>query len=108
MTGGAGYIGSLTFVEFINARTDVTVSDNFCNSNHLAFARVAQITGKKPMLVQGDMRSSAELGADLHINVVTAVIHFAGLKSVRELVQKPMAYYDNNMAGSLGLQARRT
>ena len=61
VTGGAGYIGSHTCVELLNAGHDVTVFDNFCNSQPEALARVQRITGKKPTLVQGDIRDSAAL-----------------------------------------------
>ena len=99
VTGGAGYIGSHTCVELLNAGFDVTVFDNFCNSQPEALARVERITGKKPGLVQGDIRDSAALLAALRASGATAVIHFAGLKAVGESVQSPLAYYDNNVAG---------
>ena len=103
VTGGAGYIGSHTCVELINAGFDVTVFDNFCNGQPEALARVERITGKKPALVQGDIRDSAALVATLRASGATAVIHFAGLKAVGESVQNPLAYYDNNVAGTLCL-----
>ncbi|MFT6590126.1 MAG: UDP-glucose 4-epimerase [Rhodoferax sp.] len=89
VTGGADYIGSHTCVELLNAGHEVTVFDNFCNSQPEALARVERITGKKPTRVQG---------------AATAVIHFAGLKAVGESVAQPLAYYDNNMVGTLRLQ----
>jgi UDP-glucose 4-epimerase len=103
VTGGAGYIGSHTCVELINAGLDVTVFDNLCNSQPEALARVKQITGKKPALVQGDIRDSKAVVAALRASGATAVIHFAGLKAVGESVQNPLAYYDNNVAGTLCL-----
>jgi len=103
VTGGAGYIGSHTCVELLNAGHDVTVFDNFCNSQPEALARVQRITGKKPSLVQGDMRDSAALVAALRQSGASAVIHFAGLKAVGESVQNPLAYYDNNVLGTLKL-----
>ena len=103
VTGGAGYIGSHTCVELLNAGLDVTVFDNFCNSQPEALVRVARITGRKPILVQGDVRDRTALAAALRSSGAKAVIHFAGLKAVGESVQNPLAYYDNNVAGTLCL-----
>jgi len=103
VTGGAGYIGSHTCVELLNAGLDVTVFDNFCNSQPEALARVARIAGRTPTLVQGDVRDRAALTAALRSSGATAVIHFAGLKAVGDSVQNPLAYYDNNVAGTLCL-----
>lgn len=103
VTGGAGYIGSHTCVELLNAGHDVTVFDNFSNSRPEALARVERITGKKTSLVQGDVRDSVALTRALRGSGATAVIHFAGLKAVGESVQNPLAYYDNNVLGSLKL-----
>jgi UDP-glucose 4-epimerase len=103
VTGGAGYIGSHTVVELLNAGHEVTVFDNFCNSQPEVLARVARITGKQVNLVQGDLRDSAALLAALRASGASAVIHFAGLKAVGESVQKPLAYYDNNVVGTVRL-----
>ena len=103
VTGGAGYIGAHTCVELLNAGHDVTVFDNFCNSQPEALVRVARITGKQPTLVQGDLRDRASLVAALRQSGATAVIHFAGLKAVGESVQLPLAYYDNNVVGTVRL-----
>ena len=103
VTGGAGYIGSHTCVELLTAGHEVTVLDNFSNSQPEALARVERITGKKPMLVQGDIRDQAALLAALRQSNASAVIHFAGLKAVGESVQNPLAYYDNNVVGTLRL-----
>jgi len=103
VTGGAGYIGSHTCVELLNAGFDITVFDNFCNSNPEALARIEQITGKKPKLVQGDCRDRAALVAAIKQSKATAVIHFAGLKAVGESVERPLSYYDNNVVGTLRL-----
>ena len=103
VTGGAGYIGSHTCVELLNAGFDITVFDNFCNSNPEALARVEQITGKKPKLMQGDCRDRAALVAAFKQSKATAVIHFAGLKAVGESVERPLSYYDNNVVGTLRL-----
>lgn len=103
VTGGAGYIGSHTCVELLNAGFDVTVFDNFCNSNPKALARVEQITGRKLGLIQGDCRDYASLVAALKECKANAVIHFAGLKAVGESVEQPLSYYDNNVIGTLRL-----
>ena len=103
VTGGAGYIGSHTCVELLDAGLDVTVFDNFSNSHPEALARVERITGKKLQLVRGDCRDRAAMVAALRESEASAVIHFAGLKAVGESVTQPLAYYDNNVAGTLRL-----
>ena len=103
VTGGAGYIGSHTCVELLDAGCDVTVFDNFSNSHPEALARVERITGKKLRLVQGDIRNRASLVAALKDSGANAVIHFAGLKAVGESVTQPLCYYDNNVVGTLRL-----
>ncbi|NOT96737.1 MAG: UDP-glucose 4-epimerase GalE [Nitrospira sp.] len=103
VTGGAGYIGSHTCVELLDAGCDVTVFDNFSNSHPEALARVERITGKKLRLVQGDIRNRTALVGALKESGATAVIHFAGLKAVGESVTQPLAYYDNNVVGTLRL-----
>jgi UDP-glucose 4-epimerase len=84
VTGGAGYIGSHTCVELLDAGCDVTVFDNFSNSHPEALTRVDRITGKKLHLVRGDCRDRAALVAALRQRGASAVIHFAGLKAVGE------------------------
>lgn len=103
VTGGAGYIGSHTCVELLNAGHEVTVFDNFCNSQPEALARVERITGKKLIQVRGDVRDAAALQSALRHSGASAVIHFAGLKAVGASVQDPLAYYDNNVLGTLQL-----
>lgn len=103
VTGGAGYIGSHTCVELLDAGCDVTVFDNFCNSHPEALARVERITGKTIRLVRGDIRDRAALVAALRESEASAVIHFAGLKAVGESVTQPLAYYENNVVGTLRL-----
>jgi UDP-glucose 4-epimerase len=103
VTGGAGYIGSHTCVELLEAGYEVTVFDNFCNSHPEAVARVERITGKKLRLVRGDIRDHQALAAALRESEASAVIHFAGLKAVGESVTQPLAYYDNNVVGTLRL-----
>ena len=103
VTGGAGYIGSHTVVELMNAGLDVTVFDNFCNSQPEALARVARIVGRKPGLMRGDIRDAAAVRHALLACGARAVVHFAGLKAVSESVAQPLDYYDNNVAGTLNL-----
>ncbi len=103
VTGGAGYIGSHTCVELLEAGQDVVVFDNFCNSHPEALKRVETITGRKLHLVEGDIRDRAALEAAMRRFDCRAVIHFAGLKAVGESVEQPLAYYDNNVVGTLRL-----
>jgi UDP-glucose 4-epimerase len=103
VTGGAGYIGSHTCVALLEAGFDVTVFDNFSNSQPEALARVERITGKTLQIIQGDIRHRDELVAALKTSGATAVIHFAGLKAVGESVAKPLLYYDNNVVGTVQL-----
>jgi len=100
VTGGAGYIGSHTCVELLNAGQDVVVFDNFSNSHPESLKRVETITGRKIQLVEGDIRDQAALEDALRRFGCTAVIHFAGLKAVGESVEKPLDYYDNNVIGT--------
>ena len=103
LTGGAGYIGSHTCVELLNAGHQLVVFDNFSNSHPQALERVQQITGKTLTLVHGDVRDQGALTAALRQHGCTAVIHFAGLKAVGESVEQPLDYYDNNVVGTLRL-----
>ncbi len=103
VTGGAGYIGSHTCVELLNAGHAVTVYDNFSNSQAESIRRVQRITGKQVRLIEGDIRDRAALSAALRNAKATSVIHFAGLKAVGESVAQPLAYYDNNVVGTLRL-----
>jgi len=103
VTGGAGYIGSHTCVELLNAGHQVAVFDNFSNSQPEALTRVEQITGKRPLLFQGDIRDRTVLFEALRQSRATAVIHFAGLKAVGESVAQPLTYYDNNVVGTVRL-----
>jgi UDP-glucose 4-epimerase len=103
VTGGAGYIGSHTCVELLNAGYGVTVYDNYCNSKPEALNRVEEITGKTLERIQGDIRDGEALSHALAKSHASAVIHFAGLKAVGESVQTPLQYYDNNVVGTLRL-----
>lgn len=100
VTGGAGYIGSHTCVELLNAGHEVVVFDNFSNSHPEALRRVQTITGKTLQLVEGDIRDQKALEDTIRRFGCTSVIHFAGLKAVGESVEKPLAYYDNNVVGT--------
>ena len=103
VTGGAGYIGSHTCVELLNAGHELVVFDNFCNSHPEALARVEKITGRNLNVVKGDIRDQGALEEAIRRFNCTAVIHFAGLKAVGESVEKPLDYYDNNVIGTHGL-----
>ena len=103
VTGGAGYIGSHTCVELLNAGYEVVVVDNLYNSNEKALARVEEITGKKLTFYKDDICDKAAMDALFDKEQIDAVIHFAGLKAVGESVAKPLEYYQNNIAGTLTL-----
>ena len=103
VTGGAGYIGSHTVVELLNAGKEVVVLDNLCNSSPKSLERVKQITGKEAKFYEGDILDRALLQKIFAENEINSVIHFAGLKAVGESVQKPTEYYMNNVAGTLVL-----
>lgn len=103
VTGGAGYIGSHTCVELLEAGERVVVLDNYCNSSPESLRRVAAITGVTPLCIEGDLRDAACLKRVFAQNKVEAVIHFAGLKAVGESVAKPLLYYDNNVVGTIRL-----
>ena len=99
VTGGAGYIGSHTVVELLNAGHEVVVVDNFVNSKPEALDAIRTITGKDFAFVEADLRDRAAMKQLFDTYPVDAVIHFAGLKAVGESVQKPLEYYDNNLGG---------
>lgn len=103
LTGGAGYIGSHTAVECLAAGHEVVVFDNLSNSSVKSLDRVARIAGRPVAFVQGDIRDRAVLRALFAKHAIDAVVHFAGLKAVGESVEKPLLYYDNNIAGSVAL-----
>lgn len=101
VTGGAGYIGSHTCVELLNAGYEVVVADNLCNSSEEALIRVKQITGKELKFYKVDLLWEKELTEIFQKEDIDMVIHFAGLKAVGESVQKPLEYYYNNITGTL-------
>lgn len=103
VTGGAGYIGSHTLVELLQKGHETVVVDNFSNSSPKSIKRVEQITGKKVMLYEGDVRDYALMNTIFSENKIDWVIHFAGLKAVGESCEKPVEYYNNNLYGTLVL-----
>lgn len=103
VTGGAGYIGSHTCVELLNAGHEVIVLDNLSNASEKSLDRVREITGKDLTFHKGDIRDREFLEKLFSDDKIDAVIHFAGLKAVGESVEKPWEYYDNNITGTLTL-----
>ena len=103
VTGGAGYIGSHTVVELINAGHQLVVLDNLSNSSDIVFDRIRTITGEPVVFVEGDIRDAEGLEKLFQDFDIDAVIHFAGLKAVGESVSQPLQYYQNNVAGTLQL-----
>jgi len=103
VTGGAGYIGSHTCVELIQAGHEVVIFDNLCNSHRAVIGRIARIAGTTPEFTQADVRDPHALRDVFSRHRFDAVIHFAGLKAVGESVEKPIEYYDNNVQGALTL-----
>lgn len=103
ITGGAGYIGSHTVLELLQAGHEAVVLDNLCNSSMLSLQRVQQITGVAPVFVEGDVCDRAILDRIFSQHEIDGVLHFAGLKAVGESVKQPLPYYQNNVSGSITL-----
>lgn len=103
VTGGAGFIGSHTCVELLEAGYDIVVVDNFSNSKPEALNRIKKITGRDFKFVQADILDLDAMNKIFDEDKIDAVIHFAGLKAVGESVQKPVEYYHNNITGTLML-----
>jgi UDP-glucose 4-epimerase len=103
VTGGTGYIGSHACVALLAAGHGVTVIDNLSNSRREVLDRVAQITGRRPLFFEGDVRDRELLRRLFATTRVDAVIHFAGLKAVGESVEQPLRYYDCNVGGAISL-----
>lgn len=103
VTGGAGYIGSHTCIELLNAGHDVVVLDNLSNSSVESLTRVQELAQKSLNFVEGDIRHPETLDQVFKQFKIDAVIHFAGLKAVGESQQIPLTYFDNNIAGSISL-----
>jgi UDP-glucose 4-epimerase len=103
VTGGAGYIGSHTVVELLNAGHQVVIVDNLCNSSAKVLDRIEALAGKNFSFVQADVRDSAALDRIFAEHRIDGVIHFAGLKAVGESVAQPLSYFDNNIGSTLAL-----
>lgn len=103
ITGGAGYIGSHTCVELLNAGYDIIVFDNFINSKPNSIQKIKEITKKDFLFYEADLLDVAAIENIFKDNQIDAVIHFAGLKSVSESAENPIRYYHNNVSGTIGL-----
>ncbi|MDE5995305.1 MAG: UDP-glucose 4-epimerase GalE [Eubacterium sp.] len=103
VTGGAGYIGSHTCVELLNAGIDIVIVDNFYNCKKSSIDRIKALTNKDFTWYECDIRDREGMDAIFKKEKIDSVIHFAGLKAVGESVQKPLEYFDNNVNGTLVL-----
>lgn len=103
LTGGAGYIGSHTCVQLLEAGHEAVIVDNMYNSKAVVIDRIEQIAGRRPVFYKGDILDADLLKKIFAEHKIDAVIHFAGLKAVGESVEKPLFYYQNNVAGTLTL-----
>ncbi|MBR3835483.1 MAG: UDP-glucose 4-epimerase GalE [Clostridia bacterium] len=103
VTGGAGYIGSHTCVEMLDAGHEIVIVDNFYNSCPEALNRIKELSGKDFQFYECDIRDRAGLDKIFAENKIDAVIHFAGLKAVGESCAKPLEYYENNIGGTITL-----
>ncbi|KAF0811931.1 UDP-glucose 4-epimerase [Andreprevotia sp. IGB-42] len=103
LTGGAGYIGSHTYIELLKAGFTPVIFDNFYNAKPEVLRRLETISGQPVLCIEGDIRDRAALDAAFAQYRFDSVIHFAGWKAVGESVQKPLAYYDNNVVGTVRL-----
>lgn len=103
VTGGAGFIGSHTCVELLNAGYDIVIVDNLYNSNEKSLDRVKELTGKDFTFYPYDIRDKENMRKVFENHKINACIHFAGLKAVGESCREPLMYYDNNIGGTLAL-----
>jgi UDP-glucose 4-epimerase len=103
ITGGAGYIGSHTAVELLNAGHHVVILDNLCNSSIKVLDRIQNLAGPNFTFIQEDVRNASALDAIFKAHAIEGVIHFAGLKAVGESVAQPLRYFDNNVGSTLAL-----
>ena len=103
ITGGAGYIGSHTAVELMNAGHHVVIVDNLCNSSIKVLDRIQNLAGPNFTFIQEDVRNGAALDQIFKQHAIEGVIHFAGLKAVGESVAQPLRYFDNNVGSTLAL-----
>ncbi len=101
VTGGAGYIGSHTCIELLDAGEEIIVLDNFSNSKPEAIDLIKEVSGKDFKFVEADLLDRAAVRRVFEENEIESVIHFAGLKAVGESVAKPIEYYHNNITGTL-------
>ena len=100
VTGGAGYIGSHTAVELLEAGEEIVIVDNFVNSKPEVLDKIKEITKKDFKFYEVDLLDKEKLEKVFQENNIEVVIHFAGLKAVGESVQKPIEYYHNNITGT--------
>ena len=105
LTGGTGYIGSHVCIELIQKGYEVIIIDNLCNSSIKVLEHIKKITGFKPVFYEKDTRDKSALLEIFNKYPIDSVIHFAGLKSLKESVDKPITYYDNNLIGTINLLA---
>lgn len=103
VTGGAGYIGSHMVLVLLQAEHEVVVLDNLTNASVESLHRVAELAGKAPVFIEGDIRDRGCLDALFDQHAISDVLHFAGLKAVGESMAEPLRYYENNVAGSVTL-----
>lgn len=103
VTGGAGYIGSHTVVELLNAGHQVLIVDNLCNSSIAVLERIEKLANPNFRFLQADVRDGAALDRLFAEQPIDGVIHFAGLKAVGESVSQPVRYFDNNVGSTLAL-----
>ena len=103
VTGGTGYIGSHTVVSLIEAGYEPIIVDNLSNSNAEVLEAVKKITGKNPLFYKKDLLNQSDVEKIFQDHCIGSVIHFAALKAVGESVEKPLAYYRNNLIGTLNL-----
>lgn len=103
VTGGAGFIGSHTCVELIQAGYSVIIYDNFSNSKKEVINRIEKITGVRPEVIEADLSDREQMNYAFSAHDIFCVIHFAGLKAVGESVEKPLLYFENNVAGTINL-----
>jgi UDP-glucose 4-epimerase len=103
VTGGAGYIGSHTYMQLVEAGHTPIIFDNFSNASHEVIGRLETLFQRRPVVVEGDIRDRAALEKALTKHRCEAVIHFAGAKAVGESMDNPLKYYSINVAGSQSL-----
>ena len=101
LTGGTGFIGSHTASELLKAGKEVVIADDLSNSSEDMVSRLEKITGRAPKFYKADVSDAQAAERVFSENNIDAVIHFAGFKAVGESVQKPLAYYRNNLDTTL-------